>query len=148
MLQILDGDDDDQEASNRPEVHFIGLLLDYFIEEISCRNNFEFIQAMIRLFLKVRYHPFCFLIVNTIKCHRSIGLVWIVPEFITCIVGFSSKITFWSFAQIHGESVRRQPIIQEKAKKLLQIQSTVWQKIDKLFQSTRCMVTFLSNSQF
>ncbi|XP_042008397.1 WD repeat-containing protein 36-like isoform X2 [Salvia splendens] len=101
MLQIVDEDDSDQESSNRPEIHFIGLLLDYFTQEISCRNNFEFIQAMIRLFLK-----------------------------------------------IHGESVRCQPILQEKAEKLLHIQTAVWQKIDKLFQSTRCMVTFLSNSQF
>lgn len=56
ILQIID-DDDDDESSNRPEVHFIGLLLDYFMQETSCRNNFEFIQAMIRLFLKVRFHP-------------------------------------------------------------------------------------------
>ncbi|KAH6765883.1 transducin family protein / WD-40 repeat family protein [Perilla frutescens var. hirtella] len=103
VLQIIDDDDDDddQESSNRPEVHYIGLLLDYFIEEIKCKNNFEFIQAMIRLFLK-----------------------------------------------IHGESVRRQAVLKEKAVKLLEIQSAVWQKIDELFQSTRCMVTFLSNSQF
>ena len=38
--------------------------------------------------------------------------------------------------------------LQDKAKKLLDIQSTVWQGVDKLFQSARCMVTFLSNSQF
>lgn len=99
ILQIID--DDDEESSNRPEVHFIGLLLDYFMQETSCRNNFEFIQALIRLFLK-----------------------------------------------IHGESIRRQPVLQEKAQKLLHIQSAVWQKLDKLFQSTRCMVSFLSNSQF
>ncbi|KAL1539962.1 U3 small nucleolar RNA-associated protein 21 isoform X1 [Salvia divinorum] len=101
MLQIVVQDDDDNESSIRPEVHFIGLLLDYYIQEISRRNSFEFIQAVIRLFLK-----------------------------------------------IHGESVRCQPILQEKAEKLLHIQSVIWQKIDKLFQSTRCMVTFLSNSQF
>lgn len=100
ILQIIDADDD-QESSNRPEVHFIELLLDYFMQETSGRNNFEFIQAMIRLFLK-----------------------------------------------IHGESIRRQPVLQEKAQKLLHIQSAVWQKLDELFQSTRCMVTFLSNSQF
>ncbi|XP_051123637.1 U3 small nucleolar RNA-associated protein 21 homolog isoform X2 [Andrographis paniculata] len=100
MLQIVD-DDDSQEPSNRPELQFIELLLDYFIQEISFKNNFEFLQAMIRLFLK-----------------------------------------------IHGESVRRQPVLQQKACKLLEIQSTVWQSIDYLFQSTRCMVTFLSNSQF
>lgn len=99
ILQIID--DDDEESSNRPEVHFIGLLLDYFMQETSCRNNFEFIQALIRLFLK-----------------------------------------------IHGESIRHQPVLQEKAQKLLHIQSAVWQKLDKLFQSTRCMVSFLSNSQF
>lgn len=106
MLQIIeddddDGDDDDQEPIKRPELHSIELLLDYFIYELSCRNNFEFLQAVIRLFLK-----------------------------------------------IHGESIRRQSNLQDKAKKLLEIQSTVWQSVDKLFQSARCMVTFLSNSQF
>ncbi|XP_042014829.1 U3 small nucleolar RNA-associated protein 21 homolog [Salvia splendens] len=101
MLQIVEEDDCDTESSIRPEVQFIGLLLDYYILEISRRNNFEFIQAMIRLFLK-----------------------------------------------IHGESVRSQPILQKKAEKLLHIQSAIWQKIDKLFQSTRCMVTFLCTSQF
>ena len=34
-------------------VAFHWTLLDYFIHELSCRNNFEFIQAVIRLFLKV-----------------------------------------------------------------------------------------------
>ncbi|XAR54384.1 hypothetical protein NMG60_11029486 [Bertholletia excelsa] len=100
MLQIID-DDDQQEPDKRPEVHYIDLLLDYFIHEISCRNNFEFIQAVIRLFLK-----------------------------------------------IHGETIRRQQKLQEKAQKLLEIQCSVWQRVDKLFQSTRCIVTFLSNSQF
>ncbi|WOG96203.1 hypothetical protein DCAR_0415536 [Daucus carota subsp. sativus] len=106
MLQIIEGDDDDdgddkQEPTKKPELHSIELLLDYFIHELSCRNNFEFIQAVIRLFLK-----------------------------------------------IHGESIRRQSNLQDKAKKLLELQSTVWQSVDKLFQSARCMVTFLSNSQF
>ena len=53
MLQIIDDDDDQQEPDERPELFSIELLLDYFICEISCRNNFEFIQAVIRLFLKV-----------------------------------------------------------------------------------------------
>lgn len=102
MLQVIDDDDnDDQEMDKRPELHFIELLLDYFVHEISCRNNFEFIQAVIRLFLK-----------------------------------------------IHGETIRCQSKLQDTARKLLEVQSAVWQRVDKLFQSTRCMVTFLSNSQF
>lgn len=52
MLQIID-DGDQEELDKRPEFISIELLLDYFIHEISCRNNFEFIQAVIRLFLKV-----------------------------------------------------------------------------------------------
>lgn len=52
VLQLID-DDNEQDLENRQELYFIGLLLDYFIHEISCRNNFEFIQALIRLFLKV-----------------------------------------------------------------------------------------------
>lgn len=100
MLQIID-DDNEQEPDTRPDLFPIELLLDYFIHEISCRNNFEFIQAVIRLFLK-----------------------------------------------IHGETIRRQSNLQDKAKKLLEVQCAVWQRVDKLFQSSRCMVTFLSNSQF
>ncbi|KAK9671649.1 hypothetical protein RND81_12G045000 [Saponaria officinalis] len=103
MLQIIDDDDDDGliEASKRPEFTALEMLVDYFIHETSCRNNFEFIQALVRLFLK-----------------------------------------------IHGETVRRQSGLQEKAKKLLETQTAVWQRVDKLFQSTRCMVAFISNSQF
>ncbi|EXC12813.1 Uncharacterized WD repeat-containing protein [Morus notabilis] len=47
MLQIID-DDDEQEPVKRPELVSIELLLDYFVHEISCRNNFEFVQAVIR----------------------------------------------------------------------------------------------------
>ncbi|ERN12564.1 hypothetical protein AMTR_s00025p00209980 [Amborella trichopoda] len=100
MLQIID-DEDIQEPEQRPELLSIGLLLDYFILEVSHGSNFEFIQAVIRVFLK-----------------------------------------------IHGETVRRHAMLQKKAQKLLEIQASVWQKIDTMFQSTRCMVTFLSNSQF
>nr|XP_051203267.1 U3 small nucleolar RNA-associated protein 21 homolog isoform X4 [Lolium perenne] len=104
MLQIIDDDDDDEmedEEEPRPELESISLLLDYFIHELSCRNNFEFVQAVLKLFLK-----------------------------------------------IHGETIRRHSMLQDKVKKILDVQSLVWQKIDKMFQSTRCMVTFLSNSQF
>ena len=52
MLQIID-DENQQELDRRPQIISIELLLDYFIHEISYRNNFEFIQAVIRLFLKV-----------------------------------------------------------------------------------------------
>lgn len=53
MLQIID-DDDQQEHDKRPELVSIELLLDYFIHELSCRNDFEFLQAVIKLFLKVK----------------------------------------------------------------------------------------------
>ena len=52
MLQIID-DDNEQRPDIRPDLFPIELLLDYFIHKTSCRNNFEFIQAVIRLFLKV-----------------------------------------------------------------------------------------------
>ena len=52
MLQIID-DDNEQGPDTRPDLFPIELLLDYFIHETSYRNNFEFIQAAIRLFLKV-----------------------------------------------------------------------------------------------
>ncbi|VFR02322.1 unnamed protein product [Cuscuta campestris] len=101
VLQLIDDDDDQDIVMDRQELYFIELLLDYFIHETTCRNNFEFVQALIRLFLK-----------------------------------------------IHGEAIRQQPKLQEKAQKLLEIQSGVWRRVDKLFQSSRCMVAFLSNSQF
>ncbi|XP_042482497.1 U3 small nucleolar RNA-associated protein 21 homolog isoform X2 [Macadamia integrifolia] len=52
MLQIID-DEDQQEPEKRSELYSIELLLDYFIHEISCRKDYEFIQAVIRLFLKL-----------------------------------------------------------------------------------------------
>lgn len=57
MLQIIDDDDDEQEDEKRPELVSIEQLIDYFIFELSSRNNFEFLQAVIRLFLKVRDLP-------------------------------------------------------------------------------------------
>lgn len=58
MLQIIDDDDDgddndEVEDEKRPELVWIEQLVDYFIFELSSRNNFEFLQAVIRLFLKV-----------------------------------------------------------------------------------------------
>ncbi|MBA0795283.1 hypothetical protein Gohar_006159 [Gossypium harknessii] len=75
MLQIID-DENLEDLDGKPEMISIELLLDYFVCEISYKNNFEFIQAVIRLFLK-----------------------------------------------IHGETIRRHPKLQGKAKKLLEIQS-------------------------
>lgn len=100
MLQIID-DEESEGLEQRPELQSISSLLDYFIHELSTRNNFEFVQAVLKLFLK-----------------------------------------------IHGETIRRHSTLQSKVKKLLEVQSLVWQKIDKIFQGARCMVTFLSNSQF
>lgn len=57
LLQIID-EDDQQELEKRPEFISIELLLDYFIHEIASRNNFEFVQAVIRLFLKVWLSPY------------------------------------------------------------------------------------------
>ncbi|CAO2838503.1 unnamed protein product [Amaranthus hypochondriacus] len=100
MLQIID-EDEFQELSKGPALLSLGLLLDYFLHEISFRNNFEFVQAVLRLFLK-----------------------------------------------IHGETVRCQSQLQEKAQKLLETHCAVWGSVDRLFQNSRCMIAFLSNSQF
>lgn len=53
MLQIID-DVDMEKLDQMPELHSIALLFDYFIHEVSNMNNYEFIQAVVRLFLKVR----------------------------------------------------------------------------------------------
>lgn len=55
--------------------------------------------------------------------------------------------TIFLLWQIHGETIRQQSCLQEKARKLLDIQCMVWQRVDKLFQSSRCVIAFLSNSQ-
>ncbi|KAI3922959.1 hypothetical protein MKW98_007090 [Papaver atlanticum] len=52
------------------------------------------------------------------------------------------------FIEIHGETVRCHSQLQDKAKELLEVHSPTWQRIDKMFQSTRCMVSFFSNAQF
>ncbi|KAF3783671.1 transport protein Sec61 subunit beta [Nymphaea thermarum] len=50
-LRILQITDEDLENNDHTEeIHSIDLILDYFTHELSCSNNFEFIQAMIRLF--------------------------------------------------------------------------------------------------
>ncbi|KAM0966851.1 hypothetical protein FF1_022589 [Malus domestica] len=100
MLQIVD-DEDEEELESRPELLSIELLLDYFIHETWCRNNFDFVQAVIKVFLK-----------------------------------------------IHGETIRCQSRLQDKARELLDIQCKTWQRVEKLFQSTSCVVAFLSNSRF
>nr|ATG70826.1 WD-40 repeat family protein [Callitropsis vietnamensis] len=100
MLQIIDNENI-TETEHAVELKGIGMLLDYFVSEVFCNNNFEFVQALIRLFLK-----------------------------------------------IHGETIRRQISLQEKARQLLELQSSTWQRLDTNFQNTRCMITFLSNSQF
>ncbi|RRT49952.1 hypothetical protein GW17_00016625 [Ensete ventricosum] len=56
MLQIIDDDDDMESLDERSELESIGMLLDYFIHEVSSRKNFEFIQAVIKLFLKVCFY--------------------------------------------------------------------------------------------
>lgn len=63
LLQIIDDDEESEDLEQRPELQSISLLLDYFIHELSCRNNFEFVQAVLKLFLKVmtcacRLNPF------------------------------------------------------------------------------------------
>ncbi|PRQ36965.1 putative small-subunit processome, Utp21 protein [Rosa chinensis] len=97
ILQIV-GDEDEEEPEKLLPIE---LLLDYFIHETACRNNFDFVQAVIRVFLK-----------------------------------------------IDGETIRCQSRLQDKASKLLDVQCNTWQRVDKMFQCARCMVTFLSNSQF
>jgi len=52
LLQIID-DEESEDLEQRPELQSISSLLDYFIHELSCRNNFEFVQAILKLFLKV-----------------------------------------------------------------------------------------------
>jgi U3 small nucleolar RNA-associated protein 21 len=52
LLQIID-DNESENMEDKPELQAISLLLDFFIHELSCRNNFEFVQAVLKLFLKV-----------------------------------------------------------------------------------------------
>jgi len=80
LLQIIDNENI-SETEHSVELQGRGMLLDYFVNEVSCNNNFEFVQALIRLFLK-----------------------------------------------IHGETIRCQVSLQEKARKLLETQSATWER--------------------
>ncbi|CAK8575677.1 unnamed protein product [Lathyrus sativus] len=75
--------------------------MDYFILSSPPKIIFEFLQAVIRLFLK-----------------------------------------------IHGETIRKHLHLQEKATKWApQFRAWYGRGVDKLFQSTRYIIAFLSNSQ-
>ncbi|XWS52353.1 hypothetical protein CRYUN_Cryun11dG0061300 [Craigia yunnanensis] len=141
MLQIIIDDENLQELDRKPEMISIELFLDYFVYEISYRNNFEFVQAVIRLFLKASFESqLAYVSTNILARFLMLlqeDLCWLFFDVLSIISG-----------QIHGETIRCHSKLQDKAKKLLEIQSDIWQKIDTLFQRTRCMVTFLSNSQF
>lgn len=53
MIQMID-DEESEDLEQRPKLQSISLFLDYFIHELSCRNNnFEFVQAVMKLFIKV-----------------------------------------------------------------------------------------------
>jgi U3 small nucleolar RNA-associated protein 21 len=52
MLQIIDDDKMAIQEEPRPE-QSISLLLDYFIHELSCRNNIEFVKLLWNCFSKV-----------------------------------------------------------------------------------------------
>lgn len=74
MLQIINDDDDEElELSKNPELVSLEMLLDYLIHEVSCKNNFEFVQAVVRLFLKVGF-PFIWML-----SLDSAGLLYEVP---------------------------------------------------------------------
>lgn len=51
MLRIIDEESEDLEQG--PDLQCIWLLLDYFSHEISFRNIFDFVQAILKLFLAV-----------------------------------------------------------------------------------------------
>lgn len=52
LLQIVDNENI-TETEHSVELQGIGMLRDYFVNEVSCNINFEFVQALIRLFLKI-----------------------------------------------------------------------------------------------
>ncbi|BBN05516.1 U3 small nucleolar RNA-associated protein 21 [Marchantia polymorpha subsp. ruderalis] len=102
MLQLVDEEDEneDEDGERSKELVDIGLLMDFFAHETKANKEFEFLQALIQLFLKV-----------------------------------------------HGETIIRKPLLQEKARKLHSMQSHAWQRLDSTFQRLRCTVAFLSNAQ-
>ncbi|KAJ7294300.1 hypothetical protein O6H91_Y267700 [Diphasiastrum complanatum] len=52
------------------------------------------------------------------------------------------------FLKIHGEAISRLPSLKAKSKMLCSRQNSTWQRLDEMFQNIRCMVSFLSNTQF
>jgi U3 small nucleolar RNA-associated protein 21 len=68
MLQIID-DEESEGLEQRPELQSISSLLDYFIHELSTRNNFEFVQAVLKLFLKV--YNLCIVLTGLKLCPKA-----------------------------------------------------------------------------
>lgn len=63
MLQLVDEEDEneDEDGERSKELVDIGLLMDFFAHETKANKEFEFLQALIQLFLKVMYIlPFLF----------------------------------------------------------------------------------------
>ncbi|CAM6100981.1 unnamed protein product [Calypogeia fissa] len=103
ILQIIDDDDDEHDDDNESqskELLDIARLMDFFTHQMAANTDFEFLQAVVQLFLK-----------------------------------------------IHGQTIIRNSLLQEKAKKLLELQGFSWQRLDTTFQKIRCTVAFLCNSQ-
>jgi U3 small nucleolar RNA-associated protein 21 len=68
VLQIID-DEESEGLEQRPELQSISSLLDYFIHELSTRNNFEFVQAVLKLFLKV--YNLCIVLTGLKLCPKA-----------------------------------------------------------------------------
>lgn len=61
MMQIVDEDT----TSTSKEVQEIGMSLDFLLAELMSNKNFQFVQALMQLFLKVS--PFCLLYILTTR---------------------------------------------------------------------------------
>lgn len=100
MLKIIDDSEVLDEARGK-QLQEIGMVMDFLTEEIRSKRDFEFLQALTRLFLK-----------------------------------------------IHGETILGESLLQEKGKSLLELESSMWQRLDNMFQNVRCVLSFVSDSLY
>lgn len=139
VMEIVDDDIDSQSQ----ELQDIGMVLDFLLAELKSNNNFEFIQALMQLFLEV----ICVWLWNLallVICKEQMWM-WCFKFW-----GWTSRMLAdlrWKCLQIHAETILSQPFLQEKAAKLWHHQTTTWQRLDTMFQRARSMISFISKTQ-
>lgn len=75
ILQIVNDEDADDDEGDEvlKELQDIALLMDFFIHQVASNTEFEFVQALVQLFLKVREAAAFFRDVGPVRCVEIIA---------------------------------------------------------------------------